>query len=190
MRSFVVISGLPGSGKTTPGLRLAEALSFRLIDKDTVLDRLFEEKGVGDAPWRRALSREADVLFRTEAGASEGAILVSHWRLPGMPPDSGTDPVWLHDPSIKVVHVQCVCPPETAARRFLDRQRHPGHLDAAKSYEEVVASFDSIAALGALDLLPRIDFETSEPGPIDGLIEVVRAVFSTPIGSRERPALP
>jgi shikimate kinase len=34
MRLFVVISGLPGSGKTTLGLRLASALGLQLIDKD------------------------------------------------------------------------------------------------------------------------------------------------------------
>jgi cytidylate kinase len=34
---FVVISGLPGSGKTTLGRRLAAALDVGLIDKDVIL---------------------------------------------------------------------------------------------------------------------------------------------------------
>ena len=45
---FVVISGLPGSGKTTLARRLAPALALSLIDKDDILDRLFEAKGIGD----------------------------------------------------------------------------------------------------------------------------------------------
>ena len=49
----MVVSGLPGSGKTTIGRRLAAALSLPLIDKDDILDRLFETKGVGDSTWRR-----------------------------------------------------------------------------------------------------------------------------------------
>jgi len=40
--------------------RLAPALNLGLIDKDDILDRLFEAKGIGDAAWRRAVSRESD----------------------------------------------------------------------------------------------------------------------------------
>jgi glucokinase len=188
-RRFVVISGLPASGKTTLGRELAAALDLPLIDKDAILDRLFETRGVGDAVWRRKLSRESDVIFQAEAAASEGAVLVSHWRLPGMAADSGTDASWLSDDTPALVHVRCVCPPETAARRYLDRRRHPGHLDAARSYLELVTSFESAAALGPLDIVPRIDFDTSEPRPIAGLIEVIRAVLATPSGS-PAPTIP
>jgi hypothetical protein len=62
-KPFVVISGLPGSGKTTLGRRLAPALNLPLIDKDDVLDRLFAAKGVGNAAWRRTLCRESDVVL-------------------------------------------------------------------------------------------------------------------------------
>ena len=64
-KPFVVISGLPGSGKTTLARRLAPALNLPLIDKDDILDRLFEAKGSGDAVWRRRLSRESDVILTT-----------------------------------------------------------------------------------------------------------------------------
>jgi hypothetical protein len=48
-KPFVVISGLPGSGKTTLGRRLAPILNLPLIDKDDILNRLFESKGVGSS---------------------------------------------------------------------------------------------------------------------------------------------
>ena len=87
---FVVISGLPGSGKTSLARQLAPALHLPLIDKDDILERLFEAKGAGGAEWRRMLSRESDALLEAEARASSGgAVLVSHWRQAGMPADSG-----------------------------------------------------------------------------------------------------
>ena len=54
---------------------MAPALGLPLVDKDDILDRLFDTKGVGDAAWRRRLSRESDVILRAEALQSNGAIL-------------------------------------------------------------------------------------------------------------------
>src|SRR6185503_2185997 len=133
-RRFVVVSGLPGSGKTTLARQLAPALGLQLIDKDDILERLFESKGIGDAAWRRALSRESDTIFQDEAAASPGAVLASMWHLPGMDADSGTPAAWVLELSNLVVNVRCVCAPEVAATRFMRRTRHAGHLDGAATF--------------------------------------------------------
>ena len=114
-RRFVVLSGLPCSGKSTLARRLAPALQLPVIDKDCILEELYESRGVGDALWRRRLSRESDVLFQAEAQTSAGAILVSFWHVPGMSPDSGTPTGWLAALSSRVVEVHCACAPEIAA---------------------------------------------------------------------------
>jgi len=57
------VSGLPGSGKTTLAGRLAPALHLPLIDKDDILNDLFDLRGTGDIAWRRALSRDSDEIF-------------------------------------------------------------------------------------------------------------------------------
>ena len=49
VKLFVVVSGLPASGKTTLARRLASVLELPLIDKDDILDRLFAERGIGNA---------------------------------------------------------------------------------------------------------------------------------------------
>ena len=131
---FVVISGLPCSGKTTLGRQLAAALELPLLDKDEMLDRLFEDRGVGDRAWRRRLSRESDGIFEREAAASGGAVIVSFWHVPGMTADSGTPAHWLADLPGPVVHVQCVCAPEIAAARFL---QHADRLFALAPILEV-----------------------------------------------------
>jgi hypothetical protein len=173
---FVVISGLPGSGKTTLGRRLAPALNLPLIDKDDILDRLFEAKGVGNAAWRRALSRESDAILQHEAIISNGAILASFWHVSGMPSDSGTPTDWLDAPSRHVVNVHCVCEAKVAASRFLQRQRHRGHLDGKSSSAEVLANLQNLNRLPPLDIGQRIDVDTSQEPNLTDVVRAIRVV--------------
>jgi glucokinase len=140
-------------------------LKLPVIDKNDILERLFETRGTGDVAWRRALSRESDRLFQTEALQAQGAILVSFWRLPGMKSDSGTPTSWLSESSRDVVHVACICSPEIAAARYFQRKRHPGQLDSVRSREEVLTSIKSISCLGALEIGKCIEVDTSAGHP-------------------------
>jgi hypothetical protein len=176
-KPFVVISGLPGSGKTSLGRRLAPALELPLIDKDDILERLFESEGIGDAAWRRQLSRESDVILQRQATLSTGAVLVSFWHLAGMRPDSGTPTDWLQTAPNLSVNVHCVCDLEVAAQRFLERRRHPGHLDGQSSRAEVLASFQALSLCEPLDIASRIEVDTSREPGLDDLVHKVRMAF-------------
>lgn len=174
--SFVVMSGLPGSGKTTLGRRAAEGLGLPMIDKDDILEELFALKGVATHEQRRLLSRDADRLFMERAAASSGAVLVSFWHVPGMPSDSGTPTAWLSALSSRLAHVCCVCPPELAARRFFERKRHAGHLDSARTFREILASIEALAVLNRLDLEPAIEVDTR--GDVD-VMDIARKIQAT-----------
>jgi len=176
-RPFVIVSGLPGSGKTTLAGRLAPALGLPLIDKDDILERLFESEGTGDAVWRRKLSRQSDDLLRAEASASMGAVLSSFWHVPGMNGDSGTPTGWLFALSKVIVNVRCLCPAAVAATRFMNRQRHPGHLDSRRTYTEVLESIEVLDRLGPSSIGETIDVDTSRAVMPDVVVGEIRNVI-------------
>jgi predicted kinase len=180
-KRFVIFSGLPGSGKTTLARAIAPLLGLPLIDKDDILDRLFEAKGVGDSEWRRRLSRESDAILQAEAGQaaqSTGAVLASFWRLPGMPPGSGTPTEWLFDLSQLLINVRCVCPIEVAAERFTKRTRHPGHLDGLRTYAEVLASIRALPDIASLKLGEVIDVDTERAVAPDAVAREIHRAFT------------
>jgi glucokinase len=161
MKLYIIVTGIPASGKSTLGRAVAAALGIPMLDKDDMLEALFESRGVGDAAWRRDLSRVADETLRDRALELKAAVISSWWRHPESQVDSGTPTQWLEAlPSIKV-ELHCVCSPPVAAARFLSRKRHAGHLDRFKTQAEVVASFAQQAAFGPLGLgrLVQVDTE-------------------------------
>jgi len=173
--AFVVVSGLPGSGKTTLGRAIAASLRFGALDKDDFLDALLVRAGASVTQRRRELSRESDALFREAALAADRAVLISFWHLNGMAADSGTPTDWLHGTRHRLVHVHCECAPLVAAERFLNRQRHAGHGDNRRTLPELHAEFGMLSSLELPALGPLLRVNTNagvEPG---ALVEQIRA---------------
>lgn len=127
---LVVVSGLPASGKTTVGTALSERLGIPLIDKDAILEALFDSLGCPDRDERYRLSRASDEVLYALAEASQAAVVVNWW-------DHDSSPSRLRGIASSVVEVFCDCAVEVAAGRFAARRRHPGHHDPARSPEEV-----------------------------------------------------
>ena len=178
MNRYIILSGLPASGKSTLARVLSQAFSLPLLDKDQFLETLFDSRGVGDTRWRRHLSHEADVSFRKSAEQSTGAVLTSWWKHPQSTTDSGTPTDWLYLlPGFKV-EAHCRCSSQAAAARFLARKRHPGHLDGRWSYAELVANFDLQASLGPLGLSSVVEVSTEGQPDIPDLIRRVGDVFA------------
>jgi len=148
-----------------------------MLDKDDILEALFDGLGVGDAEWRNRLSRAADEVLRRLADQTAGAVLASFWRHPQVIGDSGTPTGWLSSLSGEIVEVYCVCPPEIAAERFGARKRHDGHLDRDKRSDDVLTNFVELAARGPLGLGSLVRVDTGHTIDFDGILRQLESRF-------------
>ena len=170
---FLIATGLPASGKSTVGSAVAAALALPFLDKDEILEALFESLGVGDAPWRARLSRAADQVLERLAPRSQGAVIASWWRHPRSPVSSGTSPDWLRSLPGELIELHCRCGPQVAVERFFARRRHAGHLDAAKSKTEELARFVQLASHGALGIGRVIEIDTEQQFDLRALLDQI-----------------
>jgi predicted kinase len=174
-RLILVVSGLPASGKSTVGRGVADLLALPFLDKDDILESLFEAEGVGDAAWRARLSRRADELFAQRAAVLESGVLVSWWRHPAGRTDTGTPTDWIPREGVRVVELHCACPAPVAAARFAARTRHRGHLDHARNEVSLRAEFEQLAALGPLGIGPVIQVPTDGAIDFAGVVAALRS---------------
>jgi predicted kinase len=174
MHRFIVVSGIPGCGKSTLGEALAENLDFPYLDKDAILERLLDEVGCFDEKTRHRLSRAADRKFEITALSLSNAVLDSFWRHPRAQTTSGTSSTWLTASDVHTVEILCSCAPELAATRYLDRKRHPGHLDSARSHSSLVAQSLELVRMLPLGVGPLIAVDTTDTVDTSELAERVR----------------
>jgi hypothetical protein len=167
---FVVVSGLPASGKSTLGRAIAGALGLPMLDKDEILEGLFESLGVGDAEWRARLSRLADEELCSQARQLAGAVITSWWKHPHSESISGTPVEWIRSLPGVVVELHCSCSPQVAAARFIGRRRHAGHLDGTCNAAALLAGFEQQASLGPLALGRVIHVNTEIVPPLAALV--------------------
>lgn len=165
-RAFVVVSGLPAGGKSTLARSLAPRLRLPVIDKDVILESLYDSLGVGDQAWRHRLSRAADDVLYALAADAGRAVLVNWWH-------RDTSPARLHALAAplgaSLVEVHCACDTALAAARFRARERHPGHLDREFTPERLDERFAAWSARpGPLGLGGRPPVVVDTDRPVDG----------------------
>ena len=139
-RAVLVITGLPGTGKTTLARYLAQRYRAPLIAKDTIKEPLLDVLGAPDRARSRTLSDASfAVLFalaREQLRAGVGVLLEGNFRpaehsaplahLVAIPPPAGI--------TAGCAQVLCCADEATRSRRIAaraaDPARHPGHRDA------------------------------------------------------------
>ncbi|MEH6631831.1 MAG: AAA family ATPase [Halopseudomonas aestusnigri] len=171
----IIVTGLPASGKTTVAKELAFGLGWPLLDKDDLLEKLFEEYPVYSFDDRKHLSRLSDDLFREKAENLNNAVLVSHWKPRLGCFDTGTVTEWIPDKFRNIIEVYCACRPQIAMTRFKLRKRHPSHLDSSRAPKDVERQLMSLAELYPLNLGTTLSINTEKPYDIEELLRLIEA---------------
>jgi predicted kinase len=177
-RRVVLVSGAPGSGKTTLAAPLAAELGFALLGKDRIKETLHDAFGapVSDLAWSNRLGAAAMELLWALAADAPAVVLEANFR-----PRHAYVRSRILALSAHPVEVNCVCPPELAARRYAERAAasHPVHVVTSLT-PEMLAEFDRPVGIGEL-----IAVDTTAPVDVAALAGQVQARLRAPDGCLE-----
>jgi predicted kinase len=167
MSDLVVVTGVPGAGKTGLATALAERLGVALVSLDEIKEELAVEAEDTPLEWLR-YDAEAELVRRLEAFAGEAVVDI--WIAPRRDTDRIRDllkPWW-----DAVVEVRCQVPAEVAVERYTSRERSWPHLPADDAtLDRIRDAAEHPEALGA----PRtVVVDTTRPLDIGDVVTAVR----------------
>jgi predicted kinase len=156
--TVIVVSGAPGTGKSTIATALAVELHWPVLSLDTIKEALADVLGLGDEDWSdRIGDAAAEIVFRLSRQFPD-AVAEGWWRRErrdrGLIEFAGE------------VEVFCHCDEQTVARRMHNRHRtgrHPIHRDVINPslIDQAAALAATVTPLGLGAALVTVD--TREP---------------------------
>lgn len=163
MPTLVIVTGPPGSGKTTIARRLASGAGLPMLSKDAIKVVLYETLGWGGVERDRELGAATYELMWHIADAllAAGAALLLEANFRRDHEPALRSLIDRHQP--RVVQLHCSAPVDVMRERVRTRERHPGHADEA--HLELGALFDLSPPLD----LPgeRVVLDTADVAAID-----------------------
>lgn len=157
----IIITGYPGTGKTTLGKKISEKFGMPFISKDEIKEILFDSLGWSDVEWSIKLGAASyDLMFyfaKKIIGLGKPFILETFFS------EISEKEIIILEKKFNIYPIQVVCtaPAETIISRVQNRvdlgQRHPGHVDQTREEELKIKVSKEYQPLNIGGLLIEID---------------------------------
>ncbi|HSX18612.1 MAG TPA: ATP-binding protein [Candidatus Saccharimonadales bacterium] len=137
---LIIITGPPGSGKTTLAQNLSERINLPYISKDALKELMFNTLGWSDREWSKKVGAAShEILFRmaeSMLSTRTSVILESNFR---QEQHSDRFQKMQERYGFRALQILCTTDGQVLAERFKQRvesgERHPGHADGG-NYDE------------------------------------------------------
>ncbi|MYB76841.1 MAG: ATP-binding protein [Chloroflexi bacterium] len=189
--TLIVISGAPGTGKSTLASRLAKQFALPCLTKDDIKERLFDTLGWSDRVWSQRLGAVSNELLLHMA--QQMMITQTHFILESSFWAEMSRPQWaklVQRYHYAPLEIHCMALPETLARRFRERapNRHAGHVDNV-AHDAVMKQircgvYAPLRLSAAVVEVDTTDFARVNYTAIE---EMVRARLERPQGTQKTP---
>jgi predicted kinase len=163
---LIVITGHPGSGKTSIARQLSERLHLPVISKDTLKERMFDELGSSGKEWSLKVSsashRIMDDIIEQTLLAGNSIIVESNFK---ENIDSERFAAVVKRYHVSCVQILCVANGPTLFQRWNERiknkERHEGHVENAnieQIRQDLLLPYPPLALPGQTIELDTSDF--------------------------------
>jgi predicted kinase len=131
---IVIITGLPGTGKTDLGRFLSRELSMPYLSKDGIKEILFDTLGYSDRGWSRTLGVASyELLYyfvEQELAAGRSFIVESNFQAEVAGPKFSSLQTTYGFRSVQILcETEATVLLERFAHRAYSNERHPGHVE-------------------------------------------------------------
>ncbi len=184
--NIILITGAPGTGKTTLARTVAESLNLPLVSRDDIKAVILDSLGWGDRDWSKKIGKLSyqlmDYVIQGHLDAQNSLIVESAFN-PQF--ENAKFKQWQDKYNFSCIQIFCYASNEVVLERWSTRashdKDHPSYTEGQEGLEDLKAGLSS----GAYDALEikgsTIKVNTAEIDKIDtpGVINKIRTLIKT-----------